>query len=146
MEFLVRSEIEETGDYDLEGLFIRLEHAVKTIGAKRVVLDTVESLFAGLPNEMIIRAELRRLFAWLKDRGLTAIITGECGEANGTLTRHGLEEYVADCVIVLDHRVSEQMSTRRLRVVKLRGSLHGTNEYPFLIGEHGFSVMPVTSL
>ncbi|MBI5686059.1 MAG: circadian clock protein KaiC [Verrucomicrobia bacterium] len=141
-----RSEIEETGEYDLEGLFIRLEHAVKSVGAKRVVLDTVETLFAGLPNQLIIRAELRRLFAWLKERGLTAIITGERGGAEGTLTRHGLEEYVADCVIVLDHRVDEQMSTRRLRVVKYRGSMHGTNEYPFLIGEHGISVMPVTSM
>jgi len=102
-----RSAIEETGEYDLEGLFIRLDHAVKSIGAKRVVLDTVESLFAGLPNEMIIRAELRRLFAWLKERGLTAIITGERGDSSGLLTRHGLEEYVADCVIVLDHRVND---------------------------------------
>ena len=141
-----RSEIEETGEYDLEGLFIRLEHAVKSIGAKRVVLDTVETLFSGLPNQLIIRAELRRLFAWLKERGLTAIITGERGGAEGTLTRHGLEEYVADCVITLDHRVSDQMSTRRLRVVKYRGSMHGTNEYPFLIGERGISVMPVTSM
>ena len=141
-----RSEIEETGEYNLEGLFIRLEHAVKSIGAKRVVLDTVETLFSGLPNQLIIRAELRRLFAWLKERKLTAIITGERGGEDGTLTRHGLEEYVADCVITLDHRVSDQMSTRRLRVVKYRGSMHGTNEYPFLIGEHGISVMPVTSM
>ena len=139
-----RSEIEETGEYDLEGLFIRLGHAIDSIGAKRVVLDTVEALFAGLPNHAILRAELRRLFRWLKDRGMTAIITGEKGEAS--LTRYGLEEYVADCVITLDQRVHEQISTRRLRVLKYRGSAHGTNEYPFLIGERGLSVLPVTSL
>ena len=139
-----RSEIEETGEYDLEGLFIRLNYAIDSIGAKRVVLDTIESLFAGLPNQLILRAELRRLFRWLKEKGVTAIITGERGEE--TLTRQGLEEYVSDCVIMLDHRVNEQTSTRRLRVVKYRGSLHGTNEYPFLIDENGFSVLPVTSL
>jgi circadian clock protein KaiC len=139
-----RSEIEETGEYDLEGLFIRLGHAIDSIGAKRVVLDTVEALFAGLGNHAILRAELRRLFRWLKDRGITAIITGEKGEAS--ITRYGLEEYVADCVITLDHRVDEQISTRRLRVLKYRGSAHGTNEYPFLIGERGISVLPITSL
>ncbi len=139
-----RSEIEETGEYDLEGLFIRLGYAIDSIGAKRVVLDTIESLFAGLPNQLILRAELRRLFRWIKDKGVTAIITGERGEE--TLTRQGLEEYVSDCVIMLDHRVTEQTSTRRLRVVKYRGSLHGTNEYPFLIDETGFSVLPITSL
>jgi circadian clock protein KaiC len=139
-----RSEIEETGEYDLEGLFIRLNYAIDTIGAKRVVLDTIESLFAGLPNQLILRAELRRLFRWLKEKGVTAIITGERG--GETLTRQGLEEYVSDCVIMLDHRVTEQTSTRRLRVVKYRGSMHGTNEYPFLIDESGFSVLPVTSL
>jgi circadian clock protein KaiC len=139
-----RSEIEETGDYDLDGLFIRLEHAINTIGAKRVVLDTIENLFAGLTNQGILRAELRRLFLWLKEKGVTAIITGEQGE--GKLTRHGLEEYVSDCVILLDHRVINQISTRRLRIVKYRGSVHGTNEYPFLIDEEGFSVLPVTSL
>jgi circadian clock protein KaiC len=139
-----RSEIEETGEYDLEGLFIRLGHAIDSIGAKRVVLDTIESLFAALPNEGILRAELRRLFRWLKDKGVTAVITAERGE--GSLTRHGLEEYVADCVILLDHRVVEQISTRRLRVVKYRGSVHGTNEYPFLINKQGISVLPVTSL
>ncbi|MFZ2285911.1 MAG: circadian clock protein KaiC [Bacteroidales bacterium] len=141
---LERSEIEETGEYDLEGLFIRLGYAIDSIGAKRVVLDTIESLFAGLPNQLILRAELRRLFRWLKEKGVTAIITGERGDE--TLTRQGLEEYVSDCVIVLDHRVNEQTSTRRLRVVKYRGSLHGTNEYPFLIDETGFSVLPITSL
>jgi circadian clock protein KaiC len=141
---LERSEIEETGEYDLEGLFIRLGYAIDSIGAKRVVLDTIESLFAGLPNQLILRAELRRLFRWLKSKGVTSIITGERGEA--TLTRQGLEEYVSDCVIILDHRVTEQTSTRRLRVVKYRGSIHGTNEYPFLIDEHGFSILPVTSL
>lgn len=139
-----RSEIEETGEYDLEGLFIRLGFAVDSIGAKRVVLDTIESLFAGLSNETILRAELRRLFRWLKDRGLTAIVTGERGE--GQLTRHGLEEYVSDCVIVLDHRVREQVSTRRMRILKYRGSVHGTSEYPFLIDENGISVLPITSL
>jgi len=139
-----RSEIEETGEYDLEGLFIRLEHAINSIGAKRVVLDTIENLFAGLTNQGIIRAELRRLFRWLKDRELTTIVTGERGE--GTLTRHGLEEYVSDCVILLDHRIIDQISTRRLRIVKYRGSIHGTNEYPFLIDEEGITVLPVTSL
>jgi circadian clock protein KaiC len=139
-----RSEIDETGDYDLEGLFIRLGSAIDSIKAKRVVLDTIETLFSGLQNEGILRAELRRLFRWLKDKGVTAIITGERGE--GTLTRRGLEEYVSDCVILLDHRVTDQISTRRLRVVKYRGTSHGTNEYPFLIDENGFSVLPVTSL
>ena len=142
--YIERSEIEETGEYDLEGLFIRLNYAIDSIGAKRVVLDTIESLFAGLPNQLILRAELRRLFRWLKDKGVTSIITGERGEE--TLTRQGLEEYVSDCVIMLDHRVTEQTSTRRLRVVKYRGSMHGTNEYPFLIDENGFSILPVTSL
>jgi len=139
-----RSEIEATGEYDLEGLFIRLGHAIDSIGAKRVALDTVESLFAALPNPLILRAELRRLFRWLKDKGMTAIITGEKGDK--TLTRHGLEEYVSDCVIFLDHRVTEQLSTRRMRIVKYRGSTHGTNEYPFLIEEKGISVLPITSL
>ncbi|MEO7975533.1 circadian clock protein KaiC [Flavobacterium sp.] len=139
-----RSEIEEAGEYDLDGLFIRLSHAIDSIKAKRVVLDTIESLFAGLDNQGILRAELRRLFHWLKTKGVTAIITGERGEA--TLTRQGLEEYVSDCVIVLDHRVIEQVSTRRLRIVKYRGSTHGTNEYPFLIDDDGISVLPITSL
>ncbi len=141
---VAREEIEATGEYDLEGLFIRLDHAINSVGAKRVVLDTVESLFSGLPHPMILRGELRRLFRWLKERGVTVIITGERGE--GSLTRQGLEEYVSDCVILLDHRIVEQISTRRLRVVKYRGSTHGTNEYPFLIGEKGFSVLPITSL
>jgi circadian clock protein KaiC len=139
-----RSEIEETGEYDLEGLFVRLDHAVRSVGAKRVVLDTVESLFGGLQNESILRAELRRLFRWLRDRDLTVVITGERGE--NTLTRHGLEEYVTDAVIQLDHRVYEQISTRRIRIVKYRGSHHGTNEYPFLIDADGVCVLPVTSL
>jgi circadian clock protein KaiC len=139
-----RSQIEETGAYDLEGLFIRLGHAIDSIGAKRVVLDTLEVLFSGLSNEAIVRAELRRLFRWLKDRGVTALITAERG--SGGLTRHGLEEYVSDCVIVLDHRINEQVATRRLRVVKYRGSAHGTNEYPFLIDEGGLDVLPVTSV
>lgn len=138
------SEIEETGEYDLEGLFIRLGYLIDSIGAKRVVLDTLETLFGGLQNEAILRAELRRLFRWLKDKGVTAVITAERGD--GTLTRQGLEEYVSDCVILLDHRVVEQTSTRRLRIVKYRGTSHGTNEYPFLIDEEGFSVLPVTSL
>ena len=139
-----RNEIQETGDYDLEGLFIRLGHAIDTIGAKRVVLDTIEALFSGLPNHAVLRAELRRLFRWLKDRGVTAVITGERGEQS--LTRFGLEEYVADCVILLDHRIVDQVSTRRLRVVKYRGTAHGTNEYPFLIGANGISVLPITSM
>ena len=142
--YVERSEIEETGEYDLDGLFVRLGYAIDSIGAKRVVLDTIEALFAGLPNEGILRAELRRLFRWLKEKGVTTIITGERGTE--MLTRHGLEEYVADCVILLDHRIVEQISTRRLRVVKYRGSSHGTNEYPFLIGDRGISVLPVTSL
>src|SRR5215211_4126877 len=139
-----RSEIEETGDYDLEGLFIRLGHAIDSIGAKRVVLDTIESLFSALSNQGILRAELHRLFRWLKDKGVSAVITAERGD--GTMTRFGLEEYVADCVITLDHRVTDQVSTRRLRIVKYRGTLHGTNEYPFLIGKNGISVLPITSL
>jgi circadian clock protein KaiC len=139
-----RSEIDETGEYDLEGLFIRLDHAIKSIGAKRVVLDTIENLFSGLNNQAIIRAELIRLFQWLKDRGVTAMITAEKGD--GILTRHGLEEYVSDCVILLDNRVINQISTRRLRIIKYRGSFHGTNEYPFLIDAEGISVLPVTSL
>ena len=139
-----RSEIEETGEYDLEGLFIRLGYAIDRIGAKRVVLDTVEALFSGLSNTGVLRAELRRLFRWLKAKGVTAIITGERGETS--LTRYGLEEYVADCVILLDHRVVGQMATRRLRIVKYRGSTHGTSEYPFLIEEGGISILPVTSM
>jgi len=142
--FIERSEIEETGEYDLEGLFLRLGYAIDTIGAKRVVLDTLEALFSALPNEAIIRAELRRLFRWLKDKGVTAVIT--CERGDGTLTRYGLEEYVADCVILLDHRVHNQISTRRMRIVKYRGTSHGTNEYPFLIDEQGFSVLPITSV
>jgi len=139
-----RAEIEETGEYDLEGLFIRLDHAIRSIGARRIALDTIESLFSGLSNTAVLRAELRRLFAWLKDRGITAVITGERGV--DTLTRQGLEEYVSDCVIALDHRVANQISTRRLRIVKYRGSSHGTNEYPFLIDRHGIAVLPITSL
>jgi circadian clock protein KaiC len=139
-----RGEIEESGEYNLKGLFIRIHQAIESIGAKRVVLDTIESLFSALPNPTVVRTELRRLFTWLKKKGVTAIVTGERG--NGTLTRQGLEEYVSDCVILLDHRVSDQSSIRRLRIVKYRGSTHGTNEYPFLIDEDGFSVLPVTSL
>jgi len=139
-----RSEVEETGEYDLEGLFIRLGDAIDSIGAKRVVLDTIEALFAGLSNATILRAELRRLFHWMKERGVTAIVTGESGDK--TLTRYGLEEYVADCVILLDFRIEEQISTRRLRIVKYRGSSHGADEYPFLIDESGISILPITSL
>jgi len=139
-----RSEIEEAGEYDLEGLFVRLGHAISSIGAVRVVIDTLEVLFSGFANEALLRAELRRMFRWLKDRGVTAVITGEQG--HGSLTRYGLEEYVSDCVISLDNRVVDQVSTRRLRIVKYRGTAHGSNEYPFLIDEHGFSVLPVTSL
>ncbi len=139
-----RNEIEETGEYDLEGLFVRLNYAIDSVGAKRVVLDTLETLFGGLSDTGILRGELRRLFRWLKDKGVTAVITAESGDA--TLTRHGLEEYVSDCVILLDHRVADQVSTRRLRIVKYRGTVHGTNEYPFLIDEDGISVLPVTSL
>jgi circadian clock protein KaiC len=139
-----RSEISETGEYDLDGLFIRLGYAIDSIGAKRVVLDTIENLFSGLSNHAILRAELRRLFSFLKEKGVTAVVTGERGD--GKLTRQGLEEYVSDCVILLDHRIENQISTRRLRIIKYRGSVHGTNEYPFLIDEDGISVLPVTSL
>ncbi|MGZ4732446.1 MAG: circadian clock protein KaiC [Terriglobales bacterium] len=139
-----RSEIEETGEYDLEGLFIRLENAINAVGAKRVVLDTIESLFAGFSNINILRSELRRLFRWLKTKEVTAVITAEAGETK--LTHQGIEEYVADCVILLDHRVEDQSSIRRLRVIKYRGTMHGTNEYPFLIGETGLSVLPLSSL
>lgn len=139
-----RSEIDETGEYDLEAIFIRLNYAIDTIGAKRVVLDTLESIFSGIDNTALLRAEIRRLFAWLKEKGVTAIITGERGE--NTLTRQGLEEYVSDCVILLDFRVIDQIATRRLRIVKYRGSTHGTNEYPFIIDESGIWVIPITSL
>jgi circadian clock protein KaiC len=139
-----RAEIEETGEYDLEGLFVRLDHAVKQIGAKRVMLDTIETLFGGLSDNGILRAELRRLFRWMRDRGLTAVVTAERGEQ--MFTRQGLEEYITDAVIALDHRVHDQISTRRIRVVKYRGSTHGTNEYPFLINRDGITVLPVTSL
>jgi len=142
--YIERSEIEETGEYDLEGLFVRLGYAIDSVKAKRIVLDTLEVLFASLPNEGVLRAELRRLFRWLKQKGVTAIVTGERG--TNTITRYGLEEYVADCVILLDHRVTDQISTRRLRVVKYRGSYHGTNEYPFLIDKDGISILPITSL
>jgi len=142
--YIERSEIEEAGDYNLDGLFIRLGQAIDAIGAKRVVLDTIEVLFGGLANTAVLRAELRRLFRWLKDKGVTAIVTGERGEHS--LTRYGLEEYVADCVILLDLRVEEQIATRRLRVVKYRGSEHGANEYPFLIDKQGISILPITSL
>jgi circadian clock protein KaiC len=137
-------EVQENGEYDLEGLFVRLNHAIDSISAKRVVLDTLEALFAGLRNEAVLRAELRRLFRWLKAKGVTAVITAERGREQ--LTRYGLEEYVSDCVILLDHRVNEQIATRHLRVVKYRGALHGTNEFPFLIGANGISVLPITSL
>jgi circadian clock protein KaiC len=142
--FIERSEIEETGEYDLEGLFLRLNYVIDQIGAKRVVLDTLEALFSALPNEAIVRAELRRLFRWLKEKGVTAVIT--CERGNGRLTRYGLEEYVADCVILLDNRVENQISTRRLRIIKYRGTSHGTNEYPFFIDDQGFSVLPITSI
>jgi len=138
------AELEQSGDYDLDGLFIRLEYAIQKVNAKRVVLDTIEVLFAVLDDTQLLRAELRRLFRWLKDKGLTAIITGERGD--GALTRHGIEEYVSDCVILLDHRIENQLSTRCLRIVKYRGTVHGTDEYPFLIDETGFSVLPITSV
>ena len=138
-----RSEIAETGEFDLDGLFLRLADAIDTVGAKRIVLDTIETLFGGFENQAILRSELQRLFRWLKDRGVSAVITAERG--NGTLTRQGLEEYVSDCVILLDHRVDEQVATRRIRIVKYRGTAHGTNEYPFLIDESGIEVLPITS-
>ncbi|HVO73546.1 MAG TPA: circadian clock protein KaiC [Ignavibacteriaceae bacterium] len=139
-----KTEIEETGEYNLEGLFIRLEYLINSINAKRIVLDTIESLFSGISNHAILRAELRRLLRWLKERNVTAVITAERGDK--TLTREGLEEYVSDCVVLLDHRVTEQYSTRRLRIIKYRGSYHGTNEYPFIIDEKGITVLPISSL
>jgi len=139
-----KSEIEETGEYDLEALFIRLNYAIDAVGAKRVVLDTIESLFGGISDDTLLRAEIRRLFMWFKSKGVTAVITGERGDS--TLTRQGLEEYVSDCVILLDFRVVDQIATRRLRIIKYRGSTHGTNEYPFQIDEEGISVLPITSL
>jgi circadian clock protein KaiC len=139
-----RSEIEETGEYNLDGLFVRLGQAIDEIHARRVVLDTIEVLYAGLSNAGVVRSELRRLFRWLKDRGVTTIVTGERGD--GMLTRHGMEEYVSDCVIFLDNRISEEMSTRRLRIVKYRGSAHSTNEFPFIIDENGVSILPVTTV
>jgi circadian clock protein KaiC len=139
-----RGEMQAASEYDLEGLFVRLNHAIDSIGAKRVVLDTLEALFACLPDEALLRSELLRLFRWLKDKGVTAVITAERGREQ--LTRHGLEEYVSDCVILLDHRVYDQIATRHLRVVKYRGAMHGTNEFPFLIGNAGISVLPITSL
>src|SRR6202790_3868197 len=142
--YLDRSEFEEAGEYDLEGLFIRIGYAIDSIKAKRVVLDTIEGLFAGLPNQGIVRAELRRLFRWLKEKGVTVVMTGERGD--GALTRYGLEEYVSDCVISLDHRVVDQVTTRRIRIVKYRGTTHGTNEYPFLIEKDGISIWPITSV
>jgi circadian clock protein KaiC len=141
---LVHGDMQETGDWDLEGLFLRIGAAIDAVGAKRVVIDTIETLFGSFSNIAILRSELARLFSFLKERGVTAVITGERGD--GSLTRHGIEEYVSDCVIVLDHRVTEQTSIRRLRILKYRGSFHGTNEYPFLIGESGISVLPITSL
>jgi circadian clock protein KaiC len=142
--FIDRSEIEETGEYNLEGLFIRLGALIDEVGAKRIAIDTLEAIFSGFSNEAILRSELRRLFLWLKDKGITAVVTGERGDR--TITKYGLEEYVADCVITLDHRVSNQIATRRLRIIKYRGSIHGTDEYPFLISHDGISVLPITSL
>ena len=142
--YLDRSLIQETGEYDLEALFVRLGHAVDSIGAKRVLLDSVEALFAGLDDEAVLRSELRRLFRWLKDRNLTAVVTGERGQA--TLSRYGIEEYISDCIILLDTQVTATVLTRRLRVVKYRGSRHGMNEYPFVIENHGISVLPVTAI
>lgn len=142
--YIERKEIEETGEYDLDGLFVRLGYAIDSIGAKRIVLDTLEAIFSGFSQESILRAELRRLFRWLEEKGVTAIVTAERGYE--TLTKYGLEEYVSDCVIVLDHRITEQISTRRMRIVKYRGSQHGTNEYPYLIAENGFSILPITSV
>ena len=142
---LTRSDYGETGEYDLDGLFVRIADAVNKVGARRVVLDTIEALFGDLPNPGVVRAEIRRLFDWLKQRGLTTIITAERDQAD-RLTRHGIEEFVSDCVILVDHRIREEISTRRLRIVKYRGSTHGTNEYPFLIDEQGISVLPISSL
>jgi circadian clock protein KaiC len=139
------SELGETGEYDLEGLFIRIADAVQRVGARRVVLDTIEALFGDLPNPAILRSEIRRLFNWLKQKGLTTVITAERDHPD-RLTRHGIEEFVSDCVILLDHRIREEISTRRLRIVKYRGSTHGTNEYPFLIDDQGISVLPISSL
>jgi circadian clock protein KaiC len=140
-----KSQIQATGEYDLDGLFIRVADAVRRVGARRIVLDTIEALFSELPNPSLLRSEIRRLFGWLKEKRLTAVITAERDEPH-RLTRHGLEEYVSDCVILLDHRVREENSTRRLRIVKYRGATHGTNEYPFLIDKDGISILPISSL
>lgn len=142
--YIDRAEFQEAGEYDLEGLFIRLGALIDSAGAKRIAIDTIEAIFSGFCNEAILRSELRRLFLWLKDREVTAVITGERGDT--TITKYGLEEYVADCVITLDHQVTHQIATRRLRVVKYRGSVHGTDEYPFLIDDEGISVLPITSM
>ena len=142
--YIERSEIEETGEFNLEGLFIRIESALSAVNAKRIAVDSMEALFSGFSDEMSLRAEIRRLFRWLKEKGLTAVITGEQGK--GSFTRHGLEEYISDCVVFLDNCMNDQVATRRIRVVKYRGTSHGANEYPFLITEKGFSVLPITSL
>ena len=139
-----RSEIEETGEYDLEGLFVRLGAEIDEIKAKRVVLDTIEVLFSAFKDEVVVRSEIKRLFGWLAERGVTAIVTGESGERS--ITRHGLEEYVADFVVVLSHLIADETATRRLRIVKYRGSAHGTNEFSFLIDQRGISVLPISSL
>lgn len=133
------------GPFDLDGLFLRLDAAVASVGARRLVIDTIESLFGRLHDEVALRGELVRLFHWIKARGLTAVITGEQGQG-GRLTRFGIEEYVSDCVIVLDTRLHDDVSTRRLRVAKYRGSTHGTNQYPFVITERGFAVLPLTAM
>ncbi|MBC7607004.1 MAG: KaiC 1, partial [Burkholderiales bacterium] len=140
--FLERKDVQET-DFNLEGLFVRLEHAIDSIGAKRVVLDSIESIFAGITDVGILRLEIKRLFRWLKNKQVTAIVTGE--PVQETYTRHGLEQYISDCIILLDNRVNEQIAIRRIRVIKYRGSKHGTNEYPFVIDKEGLSVIPITS-
>ncbi len=139
---LERRDVQEK-EFNLEGLLIRLENAIHSIGAKRVVLDSIESLFAGFTDIGILRVEIKRLFRWLKEKQVTAIVTGE--PSDGFYTRQGLEEFVSDCIILLDNRVKEQISVRRIRVVKYRGSKHGTNEYPFVIDNQGLSVIPITS-
>jgi circadian clock protein KaiC len=140
---LERKDIQEN-DFNLEGIFVRLEYAIDSIGAKRVVLDSLESLFAGITDIGILRLEIKRLFRWLKEKKVTAIVTGETGQ-NGSYTRHGLEEYISDCIILLDNRIRDEMATRRVRVIKYRGSSHGTSEYPFVIDNEGLSVIPITS-
>ena len=135
----------EAGEYDLSGLFAQIGSAIDSVKAQRAVIDGIETLFSYFSREQIVRSELKRLFRWLKEKGVTAIVTCEAGSGQ-QITRRGIEEYISDCVIFLSQRVQDQISIRRLYIIKYRGSVHGSNEYPFLITEKGISVLPVTSI